>query len=257
MIVGVGTIEKNNKDWKGEHNVMDMQILPQAQIDKMKKIMDDLFKHTTGKSVADFKAQYRLTSEEYNMIYDLTMPLIRDANAKRYWYMKFLGFKLGIESITEFTSLKTLGRNILKVKPKEIKKMTMTELEYFEKDVKEYLSTVERFQKMLTDLLKKSDGEDLMVEATGYLVHKPEWKDYELHKPTEEGLYLTAINLTPNSKESTWLYEVLTYSQHLDQVDDYDFMNEHHGGFYAYNEATETFYEVEVDKWMPLFKVED
>lgn len=236
---------------------MNMQVLPQLQIDKMKKIMDDLLKNPTGKTVADYKAQYKLTSEEYDMIYDLTLPIIRNENAKRYWYTKFLGLKSCIESASEFTSLKTLSRNILKLKPKEIKKMTLTELDYFEKDVKEYQNTVDHFQKILKNLLKKSDGEDLMIEATGYLAHKPEWFDYSLHVPMEEGLYLTAVNLTPNSKESTWLYEVLSYSPHLDQVEEYDFMNEHHGGFYTYNESEETFYEVEVDKWMPLFKVED
>ena len=237
---------------------MNMQVLPQLQIDKMKKIMDDLLKHTTGKSVADYKAQYRLTNEEYNMIYDLTMPLIREANVKRYWYTKFLSFKTCIESISEFASLKNLSKNILKVKPKDIKKMTLTELDYFEKDIKEYQSTVDRFQKMLKDLLKKSDGEDLMIEATGYLAHKPEWFDYSLHVPMEAGLYLTAINLAPNGKEPIWSYDVLSYAPHLNKVDDFDFMDNYHGGFYDYDDAQGLFYEIsDVSKWMPLFKVED
>ena len=236
---------------------MNMQILPAMQIDKMKKIMDDLFKHTTGKSVADFKAQYSLTSEEYNMIYDLTMPLIREANVKRYWYTKFLGFKNCIESISEFSSLKKLSTNILKVKPKDIKKMTLTELDYFEKDVKEYQDTVTRFQKLLKDLLKKSDGEDLMIEATGYLAHKPEWFDYSLHVPMEAGLYLAAINLAPDSVDPIWTYEVLSYAPHLDQVEEYDFMNVNHGGFYYYDDAQCQFYEIpDVAKWMPLMKVD-
>lgn len=65
-----------------------MTVLPGAQINFMVAVMDDLLKNP-GKKVADFKTKYNLTSEEFNMIYDLTMPLIRAKNGRQYWASKY------------------------------------------------------------------------------------------------------------------------------------------------------------------------
>ena len=67
-----------------------MKVLPQHQIDNMVVIMDDILRHP-GEcfTVGFFKKKYNLSDEEYNMIFDLTMPLIREINIKHYWQAKY------------------------------------------------------------------------------------------------------------------------------------------------------------------------
>lgn len=69
-----------------------MIVLPQDQIDKMKEIMDYLFKYQALVSVASVKQKFNLTNEEYDMIYDLCMPLIRESGVKKYWAVKYKSF---------------------------------------------------------------------------------------------------------------------------------------------------------------------
>lgn len=69
-----------------------MIVLPQDQIDKMKEIMDYLFKYQALTSVASIKKKFNLTNEEYDMIYDLCMPLIRESGVKKYWAVKYKSF---------------------------------------------------------------------------------------------------------------------------------------------------------------------
>ena len=69
-----------------------MIVLPQDQIDRMKEIMDYLLKYQTGITVGEVKRKYNLTSEEYEMIYDLCMPLIRESGVKKYWAIKYQSF---------------------------------------------------------------------------------------------------------------------------------------------------------------------
>lgn len=65
-----------------------MVVLEHDQIERMANIMDVILKYP-GLTVGDIKKKYHLTSEEYDMIFDLTMPLIREMNVKRYWASKY------------------------------------------------------------------------------------------------------------------------------------------------------------------------
>ena len=69
-----------------------MIVLPQDQIDKMKEIMDYLFKYQALTTVGEVKKRFNLTNEEYEMIYDLCMPLIRENGVKKYWAIKYQSF---------------------------------------------------------------------------------------------------------------------------------------------------------------------
>lgn len=69
-----------------------MTVLTQDEIDHLTEMMDDLFKQQYVITVAQFKSKWKLSSEEYNMIYDLCMPLIREANIKKYWAVKYKSF---------------------------------------------------------------------------------------------------------------------------------------------------------------------
>ena len=68
---------------------MNMIIIPQDQIDTMVKVIDDITKHPSGKTVEWYKEHYELTSEEYEMIMDLTMPFIRCNGARSYWRERY------------------------------------------------------------------------------------------------------------------------------------------------------------------------
>ena len=69
-----------------------MIVLPQDQIDHMKEIMDFLLKNPTGFSVYEIKRMFNLTNDEYEMVYDLCMPLIREKTVKQYWAIKYKHF---------------------------------------------------------------------------------------------------------------------------------------------------------------------
>lgn len=75
-----------------------MIVLPQDQIDDMVKILDVILRNEfAGKlTVEDMKAKYNLTPEEYDMIYDLAMPLIRKQNEKGLWKTRASSFKCRI-----------------------------------------------------------------------------------------------------------------------------------------------------------------
>lgn len=68
---------------------MNMIVIPQDQIDIMVKIIDHITKHPYGKTVAWYKEHYNLTDEEYEMIFDLTMPFIRSNGARSYWRERY------------------------------------------------------------------------------------------------------------------------------------------------------------------------
>ena len=65
-----------------------MTIIPQDQIDRMVEVMDVILKYPYM-TVGDIKRRFNLSSEEYEMIYDLVMPLVREANVKKYWAVKY------------------------------------------------------------------------------------------------------------------------------------------------------------------------
>lgn len=70
--------------------MVNMIVLPQDQIDEMKKIMDFILKNPLV-SVAEIKEHFDLLSEEYEMIFDLCMPSIRRKNSEKYWRAKYSG----------------------------------------------------------------------------------------------------------------------------------------------------------------------
>ena len=84
-----------------------MIVLPQDEIDHLKELMDDLLKQQYSMSVGDFKRRWKLSSEEYEMIYDLCMPLIREANVKKYWAIKYQSMIRSLKAI--FKQRKTLS----------------------------------------------------------------------------------------------------------------------------------------------------
>lgn len=69
-----------------------MIVLPQDQIDKMKEIMDYILRYDPITTVGEIKQKYQLTNDEYDMIYDLCMPLIRETGVKKYWAIKYRSF---------------------------------------------------------------------------------------------------------------------------------------------------------------------
>ena len=113
---------------------MNMIVLPQDQIDKMKEIMDFLLKNPTGITVQQVKDMFKLTSDEYEMIYDFCMPLIREKSVKQYWAVKYKHF------VEELKRLIKQRKNITDIQfYKELRKIVYAE----------------------------SNGEPLMLEAAG------------------------------------------------------------------------------------------
>lgn len=77
---------------------MSMTILDPDQITVMNSVMDYILKNP-AKTVGTIKKRFRLTEEEYRMIFDLTMPHIRTDSAKSYWKTKYLMLR---SQISEF-----------------------------------------------------------------------------------------------------------------------------------------------------------
>lgn len=78
-----------------------MVVLPQDQIDDMNKIMDYILANNSNPnvSVADIKKKYKLTGPEYDMIYDLCMPLIRNRNTNdSFWRKQYLRLRLRVSA---------------------------------------------------------------------------------------------------------------------------------------------------------------
>lgn len=63
-------------------------ILPNEQVEFMNKVTDYIFSHPS-KSVADIRKAFNITSEQYNMIYDLAMPRERHRNLAGYYKAKY------------------------------------------------------------------------------------------------------------------------------------------------------------------------
>ena len=66
-----------------------MIILPGDQIDRMVEVMKAILR-PGNMTVARIKEKYHLSSEEYEMIFDLTMPLIQCGNSSERWKIKYL-----------------------------------------------------------------------------------------------------------------------------------------------------------------------
>lgn len=68
---------------------MNLTVLDPDEITAINVIMDYILKNP-AKTVGTIKKRFRLTEEEYRMIFDLTMPHIRADSAKSYWKTKYL-----------------------------------------------------------------------------------------------------------------------------------------------------------------------
>ena len=72
--------------------------LSQADIDEIVGIMDTILKtQSTNHSVLKIRQKHKLTSEQYNMVYDLCMPMIRKmGSSDSYWKARYGRFKMRI-----------------------------------------------------------------------------------------------------------------------------------------------------------------
>ena len=75
-----------------------MTILSEEQIAKMVEVSDFLLKHPSNITVADIRKKFKLSRDEYNMIYDLTMPLFRKQSSTSYWRTKYTMLKEAIST---------------------------------------------------------------------------------------------------------------------------------------------------------------
>ena len=68
-----------------------MVILSADQTDRMVKVMDYIFKHSSDYriSVYQIRNKFHLTQDEYNMIFDLCMPFLRHDSIVSYWRIRY------------------------------------------------------------------------------------------------------------------------------------------------------------------------
>lgn len=84
---------------------MDLKVLPQDQIDYIVMVMDYVLKHNGGErdkkakilqvTVGDIKSQFGLNEQQYQMIYDLCMPVFRKKSyaSNDIWRTAYLALK--------------------------------------------------------------------------------------------------------------------------------------------------------------------
>lgn len=82
-----------------------MKVLEQDEIKKLCKVMDYILK-TTNTTVEKVKEKFHLDDDEYNMIMDISMPFLREANSKKYWYAKYHSL---IRKISDLGQMKKLS----------------------------------------------------------------------------------------------------------------------------------------------------
>ena len=72
--------------------------LPQHEIDDIVEVADYILSHQSSiKSINEVKKKFGLTTEQYNMVYDFCMPLIRRWNVNEgYWNTRYKRFKMRI-----------------------------------------------------------------------------------------------------------------------------------------------------------------
>ena len=73
-------------------------VLPQHEIDDIVEVADYILSHQSSiKSINEVKKKFGLTTEQYNMVYDFCMPLIRRWNVNEgYWNTRYKRFKMRI-----------------------------------------------------------------------------------------------------------------------------------------------------------------
>jgi hypothetical protein len=73
-------------------------VLSQDDIDKIVPVISEILKPNPERSVAWIKERFGLTSEEYEMIFELAMPFIRDHTMQDYWASQYYRLLSKIEA---------------------------------------------------------------------------------------------------------------------------------------------------------------
>ena len=79
---------------------MSITILSQEEIDQIVRVEDYILRHPAA-TVADIRRRFHLTSEEYNMIFDICMPKVRAGSAALYWKIKYNMVTTRLDKILE------------------------------------------------------------------------------------------------------------------------------------------------------------
>ena len=82
-----------------------MTVLEQDEVKQLCEVMNYILK-TTNTTVEKVKKKFNLEDDEYNMIMDISMPFLREANSKKYWYAKHHSL---IRKISDLGSMKKLS----------------------------------------------------------------------------------------------------------------------------------------------------
>ena len=79
----------------------DWIVLNQSQIDEMIPVMDYILKNQSNYnvSVRMIMDKFCLSPDEYNMIFDLCMPHIREKNKNDYWKVKYITLRSAVTDI--------------------------------------------------------------------------------------------------------------------------------------------------------------
>ena len=77
-----------------------MTVLSRDEIDSIVDVIDFIIAHGSV-SVKDIKCRFGLTSEEYEMIMDLSMPFIRSNSGQRFWNVAYLTLRAKVERLHE------------------------------------------------------------------------------------------------------------------------------------------------------------
>lgn len=90
-----------------------MTILSGVDQDKIIEVSDYLANLTDyNVTVADIKKKFGLTNEEYNMIYELTMPAIRRGNGERFYKFCFRNLEKEIDQVIRYISMNSNEKSV-------------------------------------------------------------------------------------------------------------------------------------------------
>ena len=81
-----------------------MTVLSEDQITVMTMVMDDILKRH-NMSVQEIKNKYHLTDDEYNMIFDLCMPNIRENSWEAFWKQAYGSLRKEIRNVIRKTEI--------------------------------------------------------------------------------------------------------------------------------------------------------
>lgn len=82
-----------------------MTVLQNDEVEKLCEVTDYILTNTKA-TVNKVEEKFHLENDEYNMIMSISMPFLREANAKKYWYAKYYSL---CRRISEFGKMKKLS----------------------------------------------------------------------------------------------------------------------------------------------------